>query len=430
MNIKKIEIVNELLTEQLNHWLLYSLALAFWGMASFTDQTISKPHPFLWFFCGLFPPVYFFLRRRVKRFFPLILLHLAAAALVCLLPIRYPASRFLCIVCCLGYLIYSLVLRLKHDTIYTDALHLPVGVVFFALSMIFNHYVKIKNWDNYYVFPLVACVVIFLITSYLERYLYFLATNAESAGVLPAGEIFHSGMGLVLAYSLPGAALLLLVSQFEWLAGLLRPVKDFLLQLLRFLVSLLPASGSEEELPPVPQQPPGSLDQMEMPADGGVFWLWKVLEFLFLAGGVCIILLAVGILLFKLIQFIRQHLVLHSSGIETTDFGDAVDIREKCGLEIEKEKRRRNPFRSLSHRERIRKLYREKLLALAGNDPQKKALLEQYTAREWERRLAADGMAPLYEQARYSPHEVTKTDVKKMKERCKAIETMDPDILP
>ena len=91
------------------------------------------------------------------------------------------------------------------------------------------------------------------------------------------------------------------------------------------------------------------------------------------------------------------------------------------------EKRRRNPFRFLSHRDRIRKLYREKLLSLAGDDPGKKALLEQYTAREWERRLAADGMAQLYEQARYSPHEVTKTDVQKMKDRCK---TIKPEYLP
>lgn len=428
MNTKKIEIANELLTQQLNHWLLYSLALAFWGVARISDQTISEPYLFLWFFCGLFPPAFFLLRSRIKRFFPLILLHLVVAALVCLLPIRYSAARFLCIVCCLGYLIYSLVLRLKHDSVYTDALHLPVGMVFFALSMIFIHYLKIGDWDNYYIFPLAGCILVFLITSYLNRYLYFLATNAGSAGVLPAGEIFHSGMVLVLAYSLPGAALLLLVSQFEWLAGILRPIKDLLLQLLRFLVSLLPSSGPEEEIPLVPQQTPGPMNQMEMPAEGGGdFWLWKVMEFLFLACGVCIILLALGILLYKIIQFIRQHLVLHSSGMETTDFGDAVDIREKCGLEIEKEKRRRNPFRFLSHRDRIRKLYREKLLSLAGDDPGKKALLEQYTAREWERRLAADGMAQLYEQARYSPHEVTKTDVQKMKDRCK---TIKPEYLP
>ena len=49
-------------------------------------------------------------------------------------------------------------------------------------------------------------------------------------------------------------------------------------------------------------------------------------------------------------------------------------------------------------------------------DAQDKDSLSLYTAREWARKLALDGMADLYEQARYSDREITGADVKKMKD--------------
>ena len=47
------------------------------------------------------------------------------------------------------------------------------------------------------------------------------------------------------------------------------------------------------------------------------------------------------------------------------------------------------------------------------------ARLEYETAREWERKLETEGMADIYEQARYSRREVTAADVKKMRYACR-----------
>ena len=46
-------------------------------------------------------------------------------------------------------------------------------------------------------------------------------------------------------------------------------------------------------------------------------------------------------------------------------------------------------------------------------------MLGVYTAREWERKLATQGMASVYEQARYSGQEMTAEDVKRMKDACR-----------
>lgn len=418
MNTKKIHIMNEILTQQLNHWLLYPLGLAFFGALREIDRTALNPRPLQWFLFSLFPLVFFGLRCRIKHLFPFLLLHFAVGAAAFLIPLQSAGTRVACVVCGVGYMLYSAVLRLKHDDVYSDSLSLLAGIGITSVSILFLHlHLDIREWDNYYVFALIGSIVLFLLNFYLERYLHFIASNESSAGVLPAADIFHSGLMMVLPYTLLGALVLTLSSQFEWLMGILRPLKNLLVKFLRFLVSLLPASEPGEEIP-IEGQMPGSMGPMELPKETEGFWLWDVLEYLFLLLGTCIVLFAVAALLWKLMQLIRKYLVLHSGEKEAAVFGDAVDIREKCGVEKEKERRRMNPFRSLSPREKIRKLYKEKLLSITGNGAMDKNLPGQYTAREWERKLSADGMAQLYERARYSPHEVTKADVKKMRENC------------
>ena len=45
-----------------------------------------------------------------------------------LVPVSFPAGRILCILCALGYLLYSHTLRLKHDELFSNGVHLPAGV--------------------------------------------------------------------------------------------------------------------------------------------------------------------------------------------------------------------------------------------------------------------------------------------------------------
>lgn len=99
---------------------------------------------------------------------------------------------------------------------------------------------------------------------------------------------------------------------------------------------------------------------------------------------------------------------------------DAFDLREKCGIEKDTQQKAKGLFSALSPRERVRRLYKKKLAAAAARmEPGDRDSLELRTAREWERKLSLDGMADLYEQARYSDREITGTDVKKMKDAWK-----------
>ena len=416
MNLDKIRTINELLTEQMNHWFLFPLALLVMG-ASRNLTGEGEPGVFSWALCSLFPMVFYLLRCKMKRLIPLVLAHLLAASLAVLIPTHIPAARTGYVLCVLGYMIYSLTLRLKHTEIYSGPVHLPVGVGIGVVSILFVHYIEISTWDHFYVLGLIAGIALSYITSYINLYTDFLILNKSSAGVLPAAEMFRSGMGLVLGYTLFGAVVLFVTSRFAWLAGILEPIKALLLRLLRFLLSGLSAGEEEKVLPIVEEMPPENMGEMALPEAGGTFWLWEVLEFVLTAAFVCGMIALAAFLILKLIQLILKYRRLRSRhwGME---LGDAVDFREKCELEKNTRTKNGSILEALSGRERIRKLYKRKLLA-AARSREEKGRLDMDTAREWEKRLNTIGMSALYEQARYSRQEMTRADVKRMKEICR-----------
>lgn len=414
MNTKKIEIASEILTEQMNHWLLFPLVLTAMGvLRSMTGM--GHPAVLLWAVCSLVPLLFFVFRCKIRYLIPLVLAHAAVAVLAFLVPGLPIADRVVCAVCAVGYVLYSLILRLKQDSLYSGGFGMPFGVGLSAAAILLQHYQGVREWEKYYYFSLIAAFLLYFVIYYMDHYLEFLSMNKSSTGFLPAVEMFRSGMGLVLAYTLLGAGLLVFSIQFEWLAGILRPLKELLLRFLRFLFSRTPAPEAEE-IPMMEEQPRQSMGDLGLPEPAEEpFWLWDVLEAVVIVVLGCAIVVGLAVLLWKLLKLIRKYLVLRRSE-QSLDIGDAVDFREKCELEKSAGKKGFSFFGALSPRERVRKLYKKKLLASAG---QEQSRLELYTAREWEARLETEGMASLYEQARYSDHEVTGADVKRMKEICR-----------
>ncbi len=419
MNIDKIRFVTEIMTEQMNHWLLYPLALLVAG-ASRNLAGEGDTMLLAWALCSLFPFCFFLIRLKVSRLVPFVLLHVGVAALSLAIPAGFLIGKVVCIFCALGYLLYSHVLRLKPDVMCPNSMHLPVGVGMGAVSIFMVHYLEIREWDNCYIFSLIGGIALYFVIYYIEHYLNFLSVNESSAGFLPAREMFCSGMGLVLAYTLLGTAILLLSSQFAWLAGILRPLKNLFIAFLRFLFSGHTMSEEEAEIPIAEEQPQGNMGEMVLPETNEPFWLWKVLEFIAIAALIVIVCTVVVLSVVKLFQLIRQYMHLHLQKEGSVEEDEAVDLREKCELERSTQRKRQGLFSALSPQERVRKLYKKKLLSSApGMTEEDRNRLGIYTAREWGQKLETRRMSDIYEQARYSGREMTGADVKQMKEACK-----------
>jgi len=419
MNIKRIEYVKEFLTEQMNHWMLFPLALTVMGISRELTGMSSPDLP-VWVLCGIFPLAFFVLRCKFRRFYLFALLHIGAVGGVVLAASAAGASLRggICVVSAFVYALHSILLQLKKDVLYSEPIQLPVGVVISVMCLLLQHYQGTDEWDAYYSLALIGAIALFFVIFYLQRYLDFLSVNKSSAGYLPASEMFRSGLGLALGYTLLGTVLLAAFTHFKGFSDFVQYVKELLLRFLRFLFSMLPGGG-QEELMPVPEEIGGPPMDEVFPREEP-FWLWEVLWQIVMLAAVAGILFVAVKMLIRLIKWLQEFLVLRRPR-ENIQEEEAFDIRERCEIEKTQERKKQNPFGAFSCRERIRKLYKKKLLSASVQMPERERNRLGYdTAREWERKLDAGGMAEIYERARYSEREVTGADVKKMKEACRS----------
>lgn len=424
MSLKRIQLICEVLTEQMNHWMLFPIALTMMEMTR--GQTgMEKPDLLLWVLCSLFPLLFFVIRIRCggkRRYFFLLLSVLAAAAYTSVLVLmnRPFISRGICILCGAGYLLHSLAMRLKKDLLYTAAIQLPVAVALSLISTIMRH---TNQWNHYYTFSLIAVIAMFFIVFYMRQYLDYISLNRNSTGHLPVGEIFRSGAGLVAAYTLFCVVVLAISVQHEWLVKILKPMADFLIRLLRFLLSkIFPKNGAAEEEMAISEERAIGIGSPQLPEPNETFWFWQVLEVLFTLALLAGLIYVAARLLLKLFALLQEYLNRRMARQYTEDQAVS-DIREKCDVGKTKERQRRKVLsEALTNRERVRRLYKRKLLSFkpktAGGEKDGRNRLGLLTAREWEARLQAKGMADIYERARYSENEVTTEDVRKMREIC------------
>ncbi len=416
MNLKKVQFACEILTEQFNHWTLFSVALLFMCATS-GDTGIFTPNVWPWIVCALFPFALFMIRSKFQQISGFVLLHIAVIGVAFLIPTSNIVYRCIYVGTAVYYVINSLHLRYKKNSIYSRMISVPLAFgLFFASSLSANIMIG-KKWAAYYLISMIVSMALFYVILYIQRYLDFLNVNKSSAGYMPARDMFRSGINLVLWFT-GGCVVFFLLSMFTNVMGdLLTVISDAFMKLLKYLFSLLPESDYVEQ----------PIEKDEYDVSGGLlglgrqetFWLWDLLQFVFLVALFIVIVWLLIKLILKLIEFIQGH--FKATRKTEMEEDDSIDIREKIEIEKRPERKRKNPFDRFSPTARIRHLYKKKLLnATVGMSSSDTDKLGIYTASEWEGKLQTNGMANIYEQARYSTREMTPTDVKKMRDACKA----------
>lgn len=431
MNVKKLQYIKEFLIEQMNHWLFFPIPLI---ICSYARQDFNAFLVVLmWILCSLLPLTFFLLRMKAKSFVSFLLLQLAAvlsvaAAMSVMLSNEYMLrlGRVVCIGCAICYMFHSTLPYLKNKETFTKPMPLSVGVaisavgfgVLLALGAETSLGFKAAFWVNYYIFPLIISIGLFFVIIYIQRYIDFLNVNKSSAGYLPAAEMFHSGFGLVIGYTVFGIAVMIMLANGSWLGKLSSFLVNIFTNILKWIAAKLIGSPSASEIQDNPDF--GKMpDQFPDFKINKPFWLWTVLEY----GVIFLLLVALLVLLvrflMKAIKFFCK-IALYRMVRSEADDEEAFDIREKCDIVDKPDKKKQRYFGPLSYGDRIRRLYKRKLISSTGRmTPGESKMLGVYTAREWEQKLATQGMASVYEQARYSGQEMTAEDVKRMKDACR-----------
>ena len=334
MKSERLNFVIELLTTQMNHWLLFPIVMTASGIARLLTGIGDAGNPdfLLWTICGLFPVLFFLIRYFAERAWLFFLCHGAVMACALILPVSSGVmDRVICGVCAASYLIHSLTLRLRENAaVYSAPIH-PIAALALSVAADFMLHKQdnAPDWDRYYIFTLIGVLACYVIIFYLRQYLKFLQVNRSSAGYLPAKELLRSGMGFVLSFTLGGVAVLLLSLNAKWLEPLLRALQKVIVAFLRFLFG---HSGDEstEELIQSAENTGAVTDPaaMGLPT-GGTFWLWEVLEY------VAIVLFAIGVVfvlvraLFFLVKLIQQRFGEKGKAAAFSPEEEAVhDVRE------------------------------------------------------------------------------------------------------
>lgn len=407
MKQEKLIILKELLTVQMNHWGLFPLAVTTAGLAGMTHMVLWQ-----WLLCSLVPFAFFLVRRYTNRFFILAASHGAVWFIFWYLPHPNLIMKAALMVFVTGYILYSVVIRVKEEDRLDGNLNPIFTVGVSAAALMLLHYRGQTGWDMYYIIPLAVFMGLFFLHYYLEHYLHFLAVNESSTGHIPKQEIFRSGMGLAAAYTAAGVLLLFLSSGTGWLGQILGAFRRLLVWLLGFL-----PSGSEDAqvIPePEPEVMPESGGMMPM-EEGEPFWLWVVFEKLFMTAA--FILLAAAVLwgLVKLFRYLAERFRTKGKAADF-ELETVKDVREKCSVERARTGKK-SVWSYLGARERIRRIYKKRIWAsreelAAGMDAK---TLRIYTAQECCSKLGEKELAEVYEKARYSDRACTNEDIKRAK---------------
>lgn len=416
MKKQYLSVTIELLAEQMNHWILFAPVTAILALTG-----AGQPDLKMWFFTGLFPVLFFFIRVRAKKFWIFLAAHFVVAPALFLIPAASFVGRLLSIFCVAGYLIYSLSLSMSRQNAFTESFHPILAVALDVAFFLLHRYQgQIQGWEKYYIFSLAGFLVLYSIKGYLNNFVSFVEFNSSSTGSLPISDMFRSGLGLVCGYTLIGAVLIIFSTNLSWLDSLASVVKRVLMAILRAFFSLLQGGETGEIV--TGQQEMINTGDMPFPAEPQeTFWLWRVLEIaayiaLFCGGVYCLIRLLIW-----LVHFIRERFPGGFLLQRQMEEQESADLREKC---IPSGKRtssaeRELPFSFLSPSARIRRLYKKTVLAQGAHSAEKAMpSFSCLTARESEAKFGLTGMADVYERARYSKQKMTAADVRQMKEAC------------
>lgn len=417
MNRKAIELLQEFVVIQMNHWVLFTLFLM--PMAQLQYMGLSgNPNIGFWAVMGYFPLCFYLLRKHLRNLGFIVLGHLTAVfVLIGLTQAFIQNGRFVYLLFGIGYGVHSLHIRLSRNDMQDVGIFIPLAVGIFVLSSFFTRYLGYHSWDSYYIFALIFVLGLYFFQSYLDNYTGFLLLNESSAGHIPEKEMFASGSVLVLLFSAGSMVLLFLLSNLEWLQGILHLLRTIFLEVLSFLIYLISFMMKDDLISLLMQENPEIEDWQRQLETREPFLLWDILFGIMTVILLCLLLHGLFVVIKRFILFVKNR-IYQETDSTVRMVGYVSDVREKCaskGSEKGLNLKKLSFWQAFQPRERIRNLYKKHILQAKPADGADNPAWGLFTAREWGLILEEPDMPDIYEKARYSEEVCTAEDVKRMK---------------
>ncbi len=403
MKQKLLGIGSDLLILFINHWALISIAITLMGVGG--SEKTQLP-----FWCALYivPVCLYFIRAYIRNVYLFFALHIMMLAFIAYIPSSIE-MKVIMIVMTLFYVITSAKIRLSEGE--EEPLFVPAfSICLISACCILNEILAGKAWSKYYVLIFFVYIIGYFFYHFMSHYISFISVNKNSASNIPEREIFVSGMKQTGVYVAAGCMILVCSINIEWLTYIVRIVGSILAMLLRFLISFF--NSEESEPMTMPQEDGAKPDMMGFLEPGETHPFWIILQEIAIVV-FCVAIVAAAIYgAVKLYQYLinRFYAPRRKKKIEV-QMGQ--DIRENCDIEI-KRNRGLGVFAFLNNKERVRKIYRKRILKhkndiIGDRDIQ---VLGYVTAKECCDIISAKSLKQIYEKARYSKESISAEDIK------------------
>lgn len=403
MKQRFIEVGSDLLLSLQNHWVVIAVAMTLTGVLNF-----ETPHLSLWLALWILPVYSYITRRKVQNFYLFFFLQLLPLAIACNIRLQL-GLKLIIIAMSVFYIVSSIKIRLSE--ISEELVIMPaVSVCIIGATYIIEDFFIGRGWGRYYLLITFAYLIIYFFYYFVSRYLSFIFVNKNSASNIPERDIFISGMKQTGIYVIGGVVLMLLGANVEWLSYIMGMLGRGLVSAIRFLVSFLNFEKSETNPMPSEQGMGNGMGGFMEGGEPHPFWIMleKIATAAVFVGVVVLLVVAVV----KGYQFLRNNFRKIPKKKYRENHGNQ-DIRENCEIESGKNESL-GWFTFLNNKEKIRKMYRKRVLKNKSNIVGEANVkeLEYLTAKECCDKISADSLKAIYEKARYSDESITAEDVK------------------
>lgn len=407
MKRKWIETGQDLLVIFNNYLVVIAFCVMIMGLYKQQEHMV-----WLWAMFLAVPYFCYWARRKVRNFFMFFGLHFMLPIGSVFLPVSLPLKvAMICINT--FYAIWSVRIRIQKQGFGENELApFFVTMMLGAILLVEISYSQ-RGWENIYIALAIVYAAGYCMYLFVSNYLRFLNVNESSAANIPEKEIFRRGTQQSFLYVSVVAAFLALTANVDVLSRLASFVGDLFVKLLKFLLSR--AGGAEEQgmvTTPVEQILP-DMEPALGPSEPTI--ISEIFNQIFRVAGTLLVVTVIIVGIVKGMEYLWNG--FHKKYVKKEDeLEEGIDVREICGIEKNK-KEGMHSLAFLSHRDRIRKIYRKQVLknqkAIIGDLNMQH--LEYKTAKECCDAFAAEKLKVIYEKVRYSTQDITSEDVRAVK---------------
>lgn len=410
MKQKWLEPMQDLLIILLNHLAIMATALTILGVFG-----IEKSYIALWTGLIVVPILFYVIRKNVAGFAAFYALHLLIAGISVLCPGEL-LVKGLAVLFVVFHLIWSVKLKTTSESGKQGLLPPVFFIVLVGGMQSLGSFQKNDAGEIYYLVIVMVYVAAYFTYLFGVKYVRFIETNEKSDPNLPKKEIYHYGMKQIALFSIGTVLIMIPASNLDWFSGIMDKIGAVLIVLLKLIIKGVSTVIGDEDLKPIPEEIPEDVGTGTGMENNAIYvFILQILEKIFTVVAYVSMAVLFVVLLVQIYKFFRDNfLAIRKKKVQKVQSNQ--DIRENCEIETQK-RRERSLFALWNHREKVRKIFRKKVLknkiALIGDIHPKH--LEYLTAKECCEKIEEEYLKNIYEKARYSEENITAEDVKMAK---------------